>query len=281
MRSPTNAGFDSSPFERIASPGAGAEPAERLRELLLSAADRQDLNELRSMLASSSLELPAVERQRALLSKTIERGFSPGALTLIDHGVVLGQPDPSGSSPLFMAARIGDVLVCQALIERGVKPDEPSMHGASALSEAARSGHLDVCAFLLQSGADPNAMTKLQRTPLHKAAQGMSLECCKMLVASGSDPGFIPPGKLSPRYLTPFQYAVGYSSTSVASYFIDSSPELLSSTTPNGTSMDELASDENRPLVRAGLTARAIGNSLSQGLTEGGTAKNFIGFSPI
>ena len=92
-----------------------------------------------------------------------------------------------GWTPLFFAARSGDVESARLLIAAGADPNDRLPDGTSPLVMAAYSGRGEVGAFLLDRGADPNDMAA-GFTPLHAAILKSEVTLVKALLARGANP---------------------------------------------------------------------------------------------
>ena len=92
-----------------------------------------------------------------------------------------------GLTPLFFAARSGDVESARLLIAAGADPNDRLPDGTSPLVMAAYSGRGEVGALLLDKGADPNDMGA-GYTPLHAAILKSDVSLVKALLAHGANP---------------------------------------------------------------------------------------------
>lgn len=80
-------------------------------------------------------------------------------------------------SPLYAAARVGDVALVRVLVTHGAIPDRAvsvlfprrGEYRDAALHAAAGEGHVDVVAELISAGADVNKLTAAGHTPLDLA----------------------------------------------------------------------------------------------------------------
>lgn len=89
-------------------------------------------------------------------------------------------------TPLFEAARAGDVDAVQAQLDVGVPVDAKSGYDATALMFACAKGHTDVIQLLLDNGADPNAKDRFYSAgPMAWAAMKKHTDVVMMLVDSG------------------------------------------------------------------------------------------------
>jgi ankyrin len=92
-----------------------------------------------------------------------------------------------GLTPLFFAARSGDVESARLLIAAGADPNDRLPDGTSPLVMAAYSGRGDVGALLLDKGANPND-SGAGYTPLHAAILKSDVVLVKALLAHGANP---------------------------------------------------------------------------------------------
>ena len=84
-------------------------------------------------------------------ASAIEADDADAALAL------LGEGEPEGDPPIYLAARAGKRAVVAALLDAGVAPDSPSeiRNGTTPLHAALYFGHRDAAGALLDAGADP------------------------------------------------------------------------------------------------------------------------------
>ena len=87
------------------------------------------------------------------------QGESEPLLALIDAGAPVNLQDPSGNTPLMLAAYHGHAELVTALAERGADVDLLNDRGQSPLAGAAFKGDLAVAKALLAAGADPSLGT--------------------------------------------------------------------------------------------------------------------------
>jgi len=94
---------------------------------------------------------------------------------------------PSGSSPLYLAARGGHVDLARMLIEHGADVSAQTKDEWTALHEASENGHVNVARTLVECGADMSAQTENGRTALHWASQYGHVNLALMLVEYGAN----------------------------------------------------------------------------------------------
>ncbi|CAJ1433142.1 unnamed protein product, partial [Effrenium voratum] len=89
-----------------------------------------------------------------------------------------------GTSPLHIAARVGDRKSADILCDSGAGLDAADFTGGSALHWAAANGHDELVADLLRRGAQPSADVS-GASPLHDAAWGGHTGAVKALLHGG------------------------------------------------------------------------------------------------
>src|SRR5688572_1336842 len=92
-----------------------------------------------------------------------------------------------GMTPLFFAARSGDVESASLLLDAGADANDRLPDGTSALVFAAYCGSTDVGTLLLDKGADPND-AGIGYTALHAAILKSDVRLVRALLARGADP---------------------------------------------------------------------------------------------
>ncbi|MFK7734841.1 MAG: PQQ-binding-like beta-propeller repeat protein [Pirellulaceae bacterium] len=90
-------------------------------------------------------------------------------------------------TPLFEAARAGDVGEVRRLLDAGIPVDAKSEYDATALMFACAKGHKDVIQLLLEEGADPNVKDSFYSAgPMAWAAMKQHVEVVMLLIDSGA-----------------------------------------------------------------------------------------------
>lgn len=89
---------------------------------------------------------------------------------LIDHGADFKRLDPTGHSPLHLAAHYAKDSQILDLLLTKVKIDECDPAGITALHSAAIASNAVSARYLIEKGADINRVDKRGRTPVHAAA---------------------------------------------------------------------------------------------------------------
>jgi hypothetical protein len=84
----------------------------------------------------------------------------------IEAGANLNEEDPSGSSPLIIAATFGQTEVAKALIKAGADVDQQNNDGSTALLTAAFFCHAEIVEALLEIGADKSIRNNAGSTAL-------------------------------------------------------------------------------------------------------------------
>jgi ankyrin repeat protein len=152
---------------------AGADPNHALPggETALMAASRTGRVEAVRELVERGADVGATERtmgQTALMWALSERHV-PAARALIAHGASVHDRSSKGFSPIFFAARQGDLDAVTLLLANGADVNDVVDDGTSVLHMATVRGHVELAEFLMDQGANPNASGP-GYTPLHWAA---------------------------------------------------------------------------------------------------------------
>ncbi|XP_043466720.1 putative ankyrin repeat protein RF_0381 [Leptopilina heterotoma] len=87
-----------------------------------------------------------------------------------------------GETSLYLAAKKGNVEMCQMLVNKGADVNIVKDNSGTPLHIAARKGRKEVVEFLLENGAKTNAIDTFRHTPLHFAAMGGSSDIVKIIL---------------------------------------------------------------------------------------------------
>lgn len=90
--------------------------------------------------------------------------------------------DPSGSTPLHIAASLGHCDIVEYLISNNAIIERNDSFGQTPLIKATAGNHETTCRVLLEAGADVNVVDKNKNTPLHIAAKYNSFACVLALL---------------------------------------------------------------------------------------------------
>jgi ankyrin repeat protein len=96
--------------------------------------------------------------------------------------------DVDGETPLHAATRAASAAAVRELISRGADPNRTALYGVTPLMLAATTSRVDVAAVLLQAGASPNARDLFGTTALHSAALRGNSQLTNRLLEHGADP---------------------------------------------------------------------------------------------
>jgi ankyrin repeat protein len=96
--------------------------------------------------------------------------------------------DVDGETPLHAATRSGSTAAVRALISRGADLNRASLYGVTPLMLAAVSDRTEVAVELLEAGASPNARDLFGKTALHDAALHGNRPLTNRLLEFGADP---------------------------------------------------------------------------------------------
>ena len=104
-------------------------------------------------------------------------------------------------SPIFHAAKFGNLRSVELLVKAGASVNEP-YGDITALMQAALLGHVEICSYLLRNEASPNLSTPGETTALYFAAQNGHAETCEVLIKGGADVNKIErENKIAPLYV--------------------------------------------------------------------------------
>ncbi|MBT9544695.1 MAG: ankyrin repeat domain-containing protein [Candidatus Sericytochromatia bacterium] len=116
---------------------------------------------------------------------------------LIENGADVNKKYFSGDSLLSEAIKSQQFELVKLLVDNGADTNAYTLSGqhgefeSSPLFEAAKVGNLDILKYLLTHGADPNYVgEKEENSPLILAVRHGHFDAVKFLVASGADPSF-------------------------------------------------------------------------------------------
>ncbi|MEN9432484.1 MAG: hypothetical protein RLZZ422_73 [Pseudomonadota bacterium] len=122
------------------------------------------------------------------LMDTIRQGNLNQAKWLLANGADPEfKDDPSGMTPMHLAAKSGWVQLAQLLHEAGGDFTKTAPNGTTYLHIAAASNRLPMVKYLVSLGLDVNALTNKGWTPLHHAARFGAYEVSHYLIQQGSE----------------------------------------------------------------------------------------------
>ena len=157
----------------------------KAQEKLFSAIRRDDLTEVRRMLASD-IDVNATDQfgETPLMHAALHAG--PEVLQrLLNHGADPNQANDAGATALMRAT--ADRGKMRLLIGAGAHVDERSKLGRTALLIAARRpGAEGAVRDLIAAGADPHVKDVRGVTPLMEAARAGDLESLRVLIGAGA-----------------------------------------------------------------------------------------------
>jgi ankyrin repeat protein len=218
---------------------------------------------------------------RVPLIRTIERGFTEGALLLIERGAALSSAGVGAPAPLQAAARENNLEVCKALLARDASVDECGGDGNTALLAAASKLNVEICRLLLDHGANPDAPGHSIITPIRLvvvSSGAAAIEVLDMLVKAGAYTGPPPDDEdaLVSNKLTAFQYAVANGSIRQVAYLLSEADEDPEQTTKDGRTMFELSTrGAVDQLLHAAITERRLAAALCDvGSSDASDAQN-------
>ncbi|KAM0924753.1 hypothetical protein ACQ4PT_004686 [Festuca glaucescens] len=157
------------------------------------AASRGCLESCRFLVEESGIDVNAVSKTGATpMFFAAREGNVQVMRYLLDHGGDPAMPDEMGSTLLHLAALQGDCEVVRLLLSKGV-PVDPVDHWGAPLHIAAFKDHVEVVKVLLEHagdvGADVNAPAGYPASaPLIQAVKNGLTDIVKLLLEAGAEP---------------------------------------------------------------------------------------------
>ena len=142
------------------------------------------------LLAGADPNIPDLENNDTPLSMAARDGNIEICELLHSHGSVLDK-ELASRTALHWAAEYGSLPVVEYLVRNGSVVDKPSYYSTGTpLMIAAKKGHTNICQYLLNNNADVNFNFR-SNTPLMNACYsypyGDHKEVVKLLIAAGAD----------------------------------------------------------------------------------------------
>lgn len=178
----------------------------------------------KNLIALSSSENYVSKSKMGLLHKCV-LGLTPLEIkdlleSVPDHAI--DEKDAEGQTPLYWAARRGDVQAVSLLLGAGADQDSKNKRGASILTAAIMSGNTECIWKILQSGCDITYQQKDGYTPLHHCCRyDVNINIIKAILDRGADRN----AQTSLGH-TPLMIATFNRRTAMAEFLIDSHVEL-------------------------------------------------------
>lgn len=109
---------------------------------------------------------------------------------LLEAGSDANEVDGSGETPLFVAAKWGQLATVKILLKAGadplIAPMGPFGSLGTPLHAAAKAGHVDITRYLLEAGVNPNLPDAGSGPPLHVALSRGRKEVAQLLITHGA-----------------------------------------------------------------------------------------------
>jgi ankyrin repeat protein len=189
---------------------------------------------------------------------------------LLDHGADSNVADGDGHNALFIAARIGHVLMMGMLVQRGLSVQTIAKMSHTLLMTAAVNGRKAAVEWLLQQGVAVDAVNNIGGTALHMACGSDSDDAgmIELLVARGADVlKRVEDGR------TALDLAVHYGNLECAKALIAGGADVTHSDSRGVTSLHVALEARNSAVVQLLLEhgATAVLNSVVRECCTGGT----------
>jgi ankyrin repeat protein len=124
-------------------------------------------------------------RGQSPLHYAVLHGTHAALQTLLEMaGVMVDAQNEGGSSPLWLAAQLGDVRSTELLLQAGANVNTSNIEEASPLHVASANGHVALVQLLLASGAFVNQTDASGDTPLHWAVREERADVARLLASA-------------------------------------------------------------------------------------------------
>jgi len=161
-------------------------PELRLFDILAEATQAEALAELHRGLEDPDARHPELHRRCYAHFVAARPRRLGGALALTRRlhrlGVGLDAPDAVGQTPIFFAAREGNVDCIEYLARDKCDVDRQDRHGQTPMFYAAREGRPDAVRLLRRLGAGADVADRRGQTPLFYAAREGHVPCAELLL---------------------------------------------------------------------------------------------------
>jgi len=94
-----------------------------------------------------------------------------------DEPTYLDEPNNQGQSPIFVAARVGDVQILKRLLNSRADPTRRDVWGFTALHVSSMFGHLDISKQLMSRGCDAFTFDNIHQSPANIVEKGFDRAC--------------------------------------------------------------------------------------------------------
>ncbi len=167
-----------------------AKEIELLKEELIAASERNDLEKVKELLADAESKINTYDDTTTLIWASKE-GHTQLVKALLAASVKVDyclDSDDDGTTALRWAAARGHTDIVKLLLAAGADVNNAGAYTGSALAGAARNGHTEIVKLLLAAGADVNQVAEVEGDSalMQAAAQGCT-ESVKLLLAAGAD----------------------------------------------------------------------------------------------
>jgi ankyrin repeat protein/CHAT domain-containing protein len=145
--------------------------------------------QLTSLLIAYGARIDAIEKSNGaspLHLAASTAGQVPVVRWLLDHGADVNLPTVQGTTPLHIAAEVGDADVARFLIGRGARLETKDTEGRTPLAVAAGADKTELVELLSEAGASADPVAKDGSTPLLVAARHGNEALARQLLDRGA-----------------------------------------------------------------------------------------------
>lgn len=195
----------------------------------------------------------------------LQKGFNPNLR------------NPSGTTPLMLAAFRGRVSLADQLIRNGAQLEIREAQERTALFYAVEGGNSEMVQKLLEAGANPNVKDKFNLTPLMVAAHKGQAFNVRLLIERGADVGAMDEN----RWNALFFAVAGGSIETMSEIF--KKDQKINHQDADGSSLGHICAEKDYVQMLQALEKRGLDLSLKdrQGRTLKDTANQNMNFKMI
>ena len=175
-------------------------PSEQIKSVMQS---KKNLAQLQ--LAKISLYNPFIDFKTKILTALKYKELTENAIQLINSGNNLNIKNEKGESLLYIALKMQNEAIVQALIQNGVDVNKKDKDGNTPLHFLINQYDVDwallfqnhedpvvditdkLTSLLIKNGADVNAKDNTGKTPLHIACKSKNVDVIRFLLKNGAD----------------------------------------------------------------------------------------------
>ena len=201
----------------------------------------------------TGIQIPEGPFNNSIHHLRVLTAFKDAIRVLKDNDITdINAEDIDGWTPLYLAARDGQVEIAQALITAGADVNAQNNSGYTPLHGATNNGNTEIAQALITAGADVNLADIARWTPLHMAARDGHTEITQALITAGAD--------LNPQNnsgWTPLHWTAHRGHTDIAQALITAGADLNAQNRLEQTPLNMAAENGHTEILEALIAAVA------------------------